>query len=575
MLVEDDNNLREIYEARLAAEGYDIVAAQDGEAALAVAAKEHPDLVISDVMMPKISGFEMLDILRNTEALRDVKVIMLTALGQAEDNARAGALGADRYLVKSQVTLEDIVKATHDVLEGANIETPPPTTQGILSDPVHEQAYQEGKLAAQAAALAPVAEPTVEPIAAPVAVAPAPTSEASEPVAAPEQPAVETPEVVSPAAAASVAAVPVTSDSSTPADIPADDSSIPTPEPTANDAADQPAPVSDDTDTQAVASADPAPAADEESAMRAQIDQFLNAPELTEAPEQAEASAQIETPEQTAEEPAPEQINPDPESVEPVNEPAEAPVIAEPEQIEVQTPPEESLPDESDAELAKDDSTPDMGQLAVQAPPEAPVAEPETQAVAEAPAPAPPAPAPAAAPGYPASTYELPSVPGAAIGPQPQSDGDRVVSDAINDMLAGTPASQANPTLPPSQAAAARESIQPVPPSYSAPAPAPTPAPEAGQQPAPPYQPPAAEPADTRKRVIAPLGGTGRPDINQLLSLEEAKSAAAQAGAQQMQQPQPGQPAPQQSWRPSGPNQWGQARPQSNDQGSDPNSIAL
>ena len=55
LLVEDDNNLREIYEARLQAEGYDIVSATDGEQALAVAKNERPDLIISDVMMPKIS----------------------------------------------------------------------------------------------------------------------------------------------------------------------------------------------------------------------------------------------------------------------------------------------------------------------------------------------------------------------------------------------------------------------------------------------------------------------------------------------------------------------------------------
>src|SRR5256885_5699939 len=119
LLVEDDNNLREIYEARLQAEGYDIVSARDGEEALVVAKKEQPDLIISDVMMPNISGFEMLDILRNTESLKHVKVIMLTALGQAEDKSRANALGADRYLVKSQVTLEDIVKSASDLLAGA------------------------------------------------------------------------------------------------------------------------------------------------------------------------------------------------------------------------------------------------------------------------------------------------------------------------------------------------------------------------------------------------------------------------------------------------------------------------
>lgn len=116
LLVEDDNNLREIYEARLAAEGYEISTAKDGEDALAVAKQVKPDLIISDVMMPRISGFEMLDILRNTDGLKHTKIIMLTALGQSEDKSRADNLGADRYLVKSQVTLEDIVKAAEELL---------------------------------------------------------------------------------------------------------------------------------------------------------------------------------------------------------------------------------------------------------------------------------------------------------------------------------------------------------------------------------------------------------------------------------------------------------------------------
>src|SRR3982750_567120 len=125
LLVEDDNNLREIYSARLQAEGYEIVSAKDGEEALVVAKAEKPDLIISDVMMPKISGFEMLDILRNTDGLQDVKVIMLTALGQSDDQDRADKLGADRYLVKSQVTLEDIIKNAHELLGDAPAEAEP------------------------------------------------------------------------------------------------------------------------------------------------------------------------------------------------------------------------------------------------------------------------------------------------------------------------------------------------------------------------------------------------------------------------------------------------------------------
>ena len=116
LLVEDDRSLREIYGVRLLAEGYDIVSAGDGEEALAMAIKERPDLIVSDVMMPKISGFDMLDILRSTTETRDIRVIMMTALSSDDQRARGEQLGADRYLVKSQVGIEDVVRAVHEVL---------------------------------------------------------------------------------------------------------------------------------------------------------------------------------------------------------------------------------------------------------------------------------------------------------------------------------------------------------------------------------------------------------------------------------------------------------------------------
>ena len=116
LLVEDDKSLREIYGVRLLAEGYDIVSAGDGEEALAMAIKDRPNLIVSDVMMPKISGFDMLDILRSTTETKDIKVIMMTALSSEEQRQRGVALGADRYLVKSQVGIEDVVRTVHDVL---------------------------------------------------------------------------------------------------------------------------------------------------------------------------------------------------------------------------------------------------------------------------------------------------------------------------------------------------------------------------------------------------------------------------------------------------------------------------
>ena len=181
LLVEDDQSLREIYSIRLTAEGFEIVSASDGEEALALAVKEKPDLILSDVMMPKISGFDMLDILRSTPETKDVRVIMMTALSSEDQRERGEKLGADRYLVKSQVGIEDVVNAVHDVL--GDLQT---------AVPVDVPATNETATAPGAAAPAPeAAQPVAAPVAAPVAptepVAPA------EPVAEPVQPAVATP----------------------------------------------------------------------------------------------------------------------------------------------------------------------------------------------------------------------------------------------------------------------------------------------------------------------------------------------------------------------------------------------
>ena len=204
LLVEDDNNLREIYEARLQAEGYDITSAQDGEQALVVAKEVKPDLIISDVMMPKISGFEMLDILRNTEGMKETKVIMLTALGQAEDRDRADSLGADRYLVKSQVTLEDIVKAAHDLLEPAsepvataNPVAVPATPAVAAADPTPQISLAVPPAAAALSPEPPQVQPVepapvipVTPVASPEPVTPSPITAT---VAVPSSPVASTP----------------------------------------------------------------------------------------------------------------------------------------------------------------------------------------------------------------------------------------------------------------------------------------------------------------------------------------------------------------------------------------------
>ena len=110
LLVEDDIALAAVYKSRLELEGFDIRDVNNGEDALSAAVEFKPDLILLDAMMPKISGFDVLDILRNTPDTTNIRVIMLTALSQPKDKERAEALGVDDYLGKSQVVIGDVVE---------------------------------------------------------------------------------------------------------------------------------------------------------------------------------------------------------------------------------------------------------------------------------------------------------------------------------------------------------------------------------------------------------------------------------------------------------------------------------
>lgn len=109
LLVEDDTALAAVYRARLELEGFDIREVNNGEDALSATLDYKPDLILLDAMMPKISGFDVLDILRNTPETANVRIIMLTALSQPKDKERAEGLGVDDYMVKSQVVIGDVV----------------------------------------------------------------------------------------------------------------------------------------------------------------------------------------------------------------------------------------------------------------------------------------------------------------------------------------------------------------------------------------------------------------------------------------------------------------------------------
>lgn len=207
MVVEDDAALREIYSIRITAEGYEVVSAGDGEEALAVAVREKPDLILSDVMMPKISGFDMLDILRSTPETQNIKVIMMTALSSDDQRSRGERLGCNKYLVKSQVGIEDVVSAIHEVLgdRAGATDAPVNNSAEVPAEPTPAPAPVQptqapitsvpgnASVSEAPVAPAPVAAPVVEtPTEAPVAPAPQPVE--AQPNEQPvEQPAEPTP----------------------------------------------------------------------------------------------------------------------------------------------------------------------------------------------------------------------------------------------------------------------------------------------------------------------------------------------------------------------------------------------
>lgn len=109
LLVDDDLTLREMYDERLKTEGFTIVQASNGEEALTKAKDIKPNLILLDIMMPKINGFDVLKSLKSDPELKDIPVIILTALIQDVDRVQGDKLGAANYIVKSETMPGEVI----------------------------------------------------------------------------------------------------------------------------------------------------------------------------------------------------------------------------------------------------------------------------------------------------------------------------------------------------------------------------------------------------------------------------------------------------------------------------------
>ena len=117
LLCEDDELLREMYALKLEKAGYEVVKAVDGQESLDKAKGENPKLILLDVMMPKMDGFQVLQNLRKESKLSKTPIIMLTNLGQEEDIKKGQEFGATDYVVKSNVTPQQVVEKVEKTIK--------------------------------------------------------------------------------------------------------------------------------------------------------------------------------------------------------------------------------------------------------------------------------------------------------------------------------------------------------------------------------------------------------------------------------------------------------------------------
>jgi two-component system alkaline phosphatase synthesis response regulator PhoP len=109
LLVEDDPMVVRMYQKKLTMDGYNVSLAFNGEEGLAAIAKDRPDIILLDIMMPKMNGFEVLNVLKNDESLKNIPVIVLTNMDdRSEHMEKIRQLGANDYLVKANTSLKDL-----------------------------------------------------------------------------------------------------------------------------------------------------------------------------------------------------------------------------------------------------------------------------------------------------------------------------------------------------------------------------------------------------------------------------------------------------------------------------------
>jgi CheY-like chemotaxis protein len=125
LFVEDDTVVVQVYRAKLVREGFAVEVAEDGLVAVKMLAAVKPDVVVLDLMMPKLNGVDVLKYIRSTAALKETPVIILSNAHMTRLAQEAAAIGAERSLLKSSCTPSKLIDVINDLLSGKAVESDP------------------------------------------------------------------------------------------------------------------------------------------------------------------------------------------------------------------------------------------------------------------------------------------------------------------------------------------------------------------------------------------------------------------------------------------------------------------
>jgi DNA-binding response OmpR family regulator len=120
LIIEDEKFLLEMYDMRLKKAGFEVLTASEGKSGIHLACEQKPDLIVLDIVMPEMSGYEVLRMLKKDPDTRHIPVLVFSNLGQDEEISKGLDLGADDYIVKTEVTPTQLVDKINKVLEGNN-----------------------------------------------------------------------------------------------------------------------------------------------------------------------------------------------------------------------------------------------------------------------------------------------------------------------------------------------------------------------------------------------------------------------------------------------------------------------